>query len=81
MPSFKPKTNKKIKFNKKSSITLDGKHKEFLNEFSKYDTDVIPELKLKKQELKQKLLDEIDSLNLEQRLDITDKINDIKKNI
>ena len=81
MPSFKPKTNKKIKFNKKSSITLDGKHKEFLNEFSKYDTDVIPELKLKKQELKQKLLDEIDSLNLEQRLDITDKINDITKNI
>jgi len=81
MPSFKPKTNKKIKFNKKSSITLDGKHKEFLNEFSKYDTDVIPELKLKKQELKQKLLDENDTLNLEQKLDITDKINDITKNI
>ena len=81
MPSFKPKTNKKIKFNKKSSITLDGKHKEFLNEFSKYDNDVIPELKLKKQELKQKLLDETDTLNLEQKLDITDKINDITKNI
>ena len=81
MPSFKPKTNKKIKFNKKSSITLDGKHKEFLNEFTKYDTDVIPELKLKKQELKQKLIDENDTLNLEQKLDITDKINDIKKNI
>jgi hypothetical protein len=81
MPSFKPKTNKKIKFNKKSSITLDGKHKEFLNEFSKYDTDVIPELKLKKQELKQKLIDENDTLNLEQKLDITDKINDITKNI
>ena len=81
MPSFKPKTNKKIKFNKKSSITLDGKHKEFLNEFSKYDNDVIPELKLKKQELKQKLLDENETLNLEQKLDITDKINDITKNI
>ena len=35
MPAFKPKSAKKIKFNKKSSITLDGKHKEFLNEFSK----------------------------------------------
>ena len=33
MPNFKPKTNRKIKFNKKTSITLDGKHKEFLNEF------------------------------------------------
>ena len=81
MPSFKPKTNKKFKFNKKSSITLDSKHKEFLNEFSKYDNDIIPELKLKKQELKQKLLDENDNLNLEQKLDITDKINDITKNI
>ena len=35
MSSFKSKSNKKIKFNKKSTITLDTKHKEFLNEFSK----------------------------------------------
>ena len=35
MPSFKPKTNKKIKYNKKHAITLDGKHKEILNEYSK----------------------------------------------
>lgn len=48
MPSFKPKTNKKIKFNKQKSITLDGKHKEFLNEFSKNENDKIPELKNEK---------------------------------
>ena len=35
MPTFKPKPNKKMKFNKKASVTLDSKHKEFLNEFSK----------------------------------------------
>ena len=39
MPSFKPKSNKKIKFNKKTSITLDTKHKEFLNEFTKDEND------------------------------------------
>ena len=32
MPSFKPKSAKKIKISKKNSTTLDGKHKEFLNE-------------------------------------------------
>ena len=52
MPTFKPKTTKKIKYNKKTSITLDGKHKEFLNTFSKEETDIIPELKLEKNILK-----------------------------
>ena len=35
MPSFKPKTNKHIRLNKKTTITLDTKHKEFLNDFLK----------------------------------------------
>jgi hypothetical protein len=81
MPNFKPKTHKKIKYNKKSAITLDGKHKEFLNEFSKYDTDIIPTLQLEKQELKLKLNDDNHVLTIEEKLDITDKINEITKNI
>jgi len=40
MPSFKPKSSKKIKFNKKSAITLDTKHKEFLNEFSRDENNI-----------------------------------------
>ena len=55
MPAFKPKSAKKIKFNKKSSITLDGKHKEFLNEFSKDENDRIPDLQIEKYELKELL--------------------------
>ena len=77
MPNFKPKSNKKIKFNKKSSVTLDTKHKEFLNEFSKDEYDKIPELKLEKQEYKEKLKNEYDELTVEQRLDLEDKINEI----
>ena len=42
MPNFKQKSNKKIKFNKKASVTLDTKHKEFLNEFTKDEYDKIP---------------------------------------
>lgn len=78
MPSFKPKTNKKIKYNKQSAITLDTKHKEFLNEFSKDENDRIPNLKLDRQLLKQQLLEEN---IIEQQLEIEDKINEITEKI
>ena len=79
MPTFKPKPAKKIKFNKKSSITLDGKHKEFLNEFSKDENDKIPELKIERQELKDKLNNI--SLTVDERLDCQDRINEITQSI
>jgi hypothetical protein len=79
MPSFKPKTNKKIKFNKQKSITLDGKHKEFLNEFSKNENDKIPDLKAEKKELELKLTNPL--LTIEQKLDMTDRIKEITSTI
>ena len=79
MPSFKPKSAKKIKFNKKTSITLDGKHKEFLNEFSKDENDRIPELQLEKYELKELL--KKDTITVEQQLEYQDKINEINETI
>ena len=51
MPSFKPKPEKKIKINKKTSITLDSKHKDYINEFTKDDKDRIPFLKEEKNNL------------------------------
>jgi hypothetical protein len=78
MPSFKPKSVKKIKFNKKSSITLDGKHKEFLNEFTKDENDRIPELQLEKYEMKELLKTDI---TVEQHLEYQDKINEINETI
>jgi hypothetical protein len=81
MPSFKPKSAKKIKYNKKSSITLDGKHKEFLNEFSKDENNRIPELQLEKYELKTLLQNDKETLSIEQQLEYKDKINEINENI
>jgi hypothetical protein len=81
MPTFKPKTTKKIKYNKKSSVTLDGKHKEFLSTFSKEETDIIPELKLEKYNLRNNLHSCHDSLTIEQKMDIQDRIEEIKKEI
>jgi len=81
MPSFKPKSNKKIKFNKKTSITLDTKHKEFLNEFTKDENGTIPDFKIERQELRQKIIDSCQDLTVEQKLDIEDKINDLTQKI
>jgi hypothetical protein len=81
MPSFKPKSNKKIKFNKKTSITLDTKHKEFLNEFNKDENGTIPDFKIEREELRQKIIDNCDELTVEQKLDIEDKINELTEKI
>ena len=80
MPSFKPKANKKLKFNKKSAVTLDNKHCEFLNEFSRDENDRIPELKTEKSELLDQLNNQ-DDLTIDQKMDITDRINEINQQI
>jgi len=77
---FKPKSNKKIKFNKKSAITTDIKHKEFLNEFSK-DENNIYNYKVEIAELNKKLLENEEELNIEEKLEINDRIIELKENI
>ena len=44
MPNFKPKAKKKIKVNKKSTITLDNKHNEKMKEFNIIQEKKIPNL-------------------------------------
>jgi len=76
MPNFKPKANKKIKVNKKSTVTLDGKHNEKMAEFNTIQEKTIPELLKKKKELRRKLKK---VNNIEEQLDIQDEIKHIKK--
>jgi hypothetical protein len=78
MPSFKPKSNKKIKFNKKSAVTLDIKHKEFLHEFS-CDEDEIINMKNEIYNLNNKLKDE--NISIEEKLEFNDRIIDLKEKI
>jgi hypothetical protein len=79
MPSFKPKTNKKISYNKKNAITLDNKHKEFINEFNKDEKDKIPQLQLQKNSLKESLKDP--EITIENRLEMLDEIKEITAKI
>jgi len=80
MPSFKPKANKKIKLCKKYTSTLDGKHKEFVNDFFKDEFDIIPKLKEERYSLNKQL--EIENqLNIEQIMEMKDRIKEINENI
>ncbi len=78
MSSFKAKTSKKIKFNKKSAVTHDTKHKEYLNEFSKDET-IIEKYKFEIQSLKKELIEKEDNILIEERLDILDRIEQLKE--
>ena len=80
MPSFKPKTIKKIKFNKQNAITLDNKHKEFINEFAKDENNRIPELEHEKNQIKYQL-NNLKNDNVEMKLDLLDKLNETKMKI
>jgi len=79
MPSFKPKSTKKIKFNKKSGVTLDTKHKEFLHEFY-CDEEQVINIKNEIYLLKSKLTND-ENIGIEEKLEITDKISELKDKI
>jgi hypothetical protein len=80
MPSFKPKAAKKIKICKKYTTTLDGKHKEFVNEFTKDEFDTIPKLKEERYSLQKQLEIEKD-LTIDEIMEIKDRIKEINETI
>jgi hypothetical protein len=80
MPSFKPKSNKKIKFNKKMAVTLDTKHKEFLHQFT-IDEDEIINIKNDNINLRKQLAENNENMSIEEKLEIQDKINENKTKI
>ena len=87
MPSFKPKSVKKIKINKKNSTTLDGKHREFMNDFNKDELDKIPKLKEERSSLKKRLqkIENGESLEnsptIEQIMEMKDRLIDVTSEI
>ena len=83
MPSFKPKTTKKIKVNKKSNVTLDGKHNEFINEFTKDEQNNLPKLKNEKGEIMAKIEENEKSstMTIEELMDYKDRLNEINNEI
>lgn len=77
---FKPKSAKKIKFNKNALVTITTKHDEFLAEFAKDENDITHFQHLI-QSLKDKLIHHCNDLSVEETLDIKDQIKELKENI
>jgi len=79
MPLFRPKTNKTLIVDAQKSITLDNKHNEILETFQDDENTEIPRLMEKKKTLKKVLKQS--KISVTMRLDIEDKIKDIKSKI
>jgi hypothetical protein len=80
MPNFKPKTTKKIEVDFRSSITLDGKHNDILNEIYKDESEKAPDL-LKKKKYLENILNSETYSSIDEKLEIKDKIKGIKLKI
>lgn len=79
MPRFKPKANKKIKYDKNSNITVDNKHHELMNTYEKQE-QLIPKLEKQIKTLKNKIHTK-NYTSVEQRIQFQDTIYDLEKHI
>lgn len=81
MPSFKHKTNKKILVDKKRIMTLDSVHRSLQSEFNLINTEVLPELIRKKNEIMKKLNNTVKPLDVNEKIELQDSLYDIKQEI
>ena len=81
MPSFKHKTNKKIFVDKKRIMTLDSVHRELQLEFNLINSDVLPTLIHKKNEIMTKLNNPGGIADVNEKIELQDSLYDIKEEI
>jgi len=80
MPSFKPKTNKKILVEQNKTVTLDSKHQEIMESINEIEEETIPTLSEQVSVLKEEYK-KLKKNQIDERLDIKDKLRDIKRKI
>ena len=79
--SLKPtpaKATKKIICSTKTTVTVDNKHQEMMNNFNNIENNLIPSLEKEKQNLKKLIKSE---QSIEEKLELQDKLKEIKKRI
>ena len=81
MPSFKPKTNKEITTDVQRNITLDIKHREYMDKFYNYENKLIPDIEIKIESLKKEQLNysSMDEMYKKYDKNIAKQFNQIKK--
>ena len=81
MPSFKPKNMKNIVIPKRNIATLDSRHKEITEDFKIENDELLPQLKKERFTLKHRLERHGEYLSTDEKLDIQDKLKELKKQI
>ena len=81
MPNFKPKTNKKIEVCPNKITTLDSKHSEIMKKIEDDYQKEIPKLLEKRKSLKNALKNIKSMKQIEERLDLEDKLNETNEKI
>lgn len=81
MPSFKHKTNKKIFVDKKRIMTLDSVHRELQCEFNVINSELLPTLIRRKNEIMKQLNDPEVILDVNDKIELQDSLYDIKEEI
>jgi len=81
MPSFKHKTNKKIFVDKKRIMTLDSVHRELQCEFNLINSEVLPTLIRRKNEIMKQLNHSEHILEVNDKIELQDSLYDIKEEI
>jgi hypothetical protein len=81
MPTFKPKSGKKLIVSKKSINTLDSKHTEITESIHHAKEIELPALLLKKEEIKMKLRQQLPHLSVDERLHLADNLQAVKQEI
>ena len=81
MPSFKPKTNKEITTDVQRNITLDIKHREYMDKFYNYENKLITDIEIKIESLKKEQLNysSMDEMYKKYDKNIAKQFNQIKK--
>ena len=78
MPTFKPKSSKKIQVCEKSTTTLDGKHKEIIEKIRQEEEEVLPDLLRRKKNTKAALKR---AKTTEAKLELQDRLDDLRLEI
>jgi hypothetical protein len=81
MPSFKHKTNKKILVDKKKIMTLDSVHRELQTEFNLINSELLPSLVSKKNQIMKKLKNPETIIDINEKIELQDSLYDIKEDI
>ena len=79
MPTFKPKGSKTIRVSAKNATTLDSKHKMLIDDMTRAEEVTLPELRVKRSDIKKQLDNR--SNNIETNLELEDTLADITSQI